>query len=196
MSNKTKKILQHGFRSTPHQARGATLIIGLIVLLLVTLLSVATMEHTSRQERMTGNLARRTKAMEAAESTLRDAERDIQFSGRVVAANGFVAGCIEGLCTPSLTTIPNWKNDAVWSSNTKSVAYGAKTGAGSLPSTEVSSAPRYIIEPFLDLRGGSLGVANYNQPAGSSFRYRVTARAVGPGAGGEVVLLQSLYKKQ
>lgn len=56
------------------QQRGAALIIGLIMLLILSLLGVAAMSNISLQEKMTGSLLDRNRAFQAAETALRRAE--------------------------------------------------------------------------------------------------------------------------
>lgn len=56
-----------------HQ-RGAALIIGLIMLLILTLLGVTAISNVTLQERMSGSLADRSRAFQAAEIALRQAE--------------------------------------------------------------------------------------------------------------------------
>lgn len=57
-------------------SRGAALVIGLIVLLVLTLLGLASMQSTSLQERMAGNFDQRHQAFQLAETALRFAERE------------------------------------------------------------------------------------------------------------------------
>jgi type IV pilus assembly protein PilX len=59
-----------------HQ-RGAALIVGLIMLLLLTLIGVAGMRDTLLQEKMAGNMRDREIALQAAESALRAAEAQL-----------------------------------------------------------------------------------------------------------------------
>jgi Tfp pilus assembly protein PilX len=60
----------------PASNRGAALVIGLIVLLVLTLLGLASMQSTSLQERMAGNFDQRHQAFQLAETALRFAERE------------------------------------------------------------------------------------------------------------------------
>jgi Tfp pilus assembly protein PilX len=56
--------------------RGAALIIGLVMLLVLTLLGLASMQSTSLQERMASNFDQRHQAFQLAETALRFAERE------------------------------------------------------------------------------------------------------------------------
>lgn len=57
-------------------SRGAALIIGLVMLLVLTLLGLASMQSTSLQERMASNFDQRHQAFQLAETALRSAERE------------------------------------------------------------------------------------------------------------------------
>ncbi len=56
--------------------RGATLVLALILLLVLTLLGLASMQNTQLQERMAGNFADRNNAFQLAELAARTAERN------------------------------------------------------------------------------------------------------------------------
>ena len=57
------------------QQRGATLIVALSILTIITLLGVSTMQNATLQERMANNSRQKTIANNAAESALREAEQ-------------------------------------------------------------------------------------------------------------------------
>lgn len=59
---------------TPRDQNGAALIVSLIILLVLTLLGVASMQTTTLEERMAGNLRDTSVSFEAAEAGLRSAE--------------------------------------------------------------------------------------------------------------------------
>lgn len=58
----------------PNTQRGATLIVALIMLLLIAIIGVASMQSTTMQERMAGNMRDQNIAFQAAEAGLRDRE--------------------------------------------------------------------------------------------------------------------------
>tara|TARA_R110001599_G_scaffold30385_2_gene102255 strand:+ start:21787 stop:22323 length:537 start_codon:yes stop_codon:yes gene_type:complete len=60
----------------PHQ-RGSALIVSLVFLLLLTLVSVTGIRSSTSQERMAGNLRLKTDSLQAAESALRDIQRQL-----------------------------------------------------------------------------------------------------------------------
>lgn len=61
---------------SPHQ-QGSALIVSLVFLLLLTLVSVAGIRSSTSQERMAGNLKLKTQSLQAAESALRDIQRQL-----------------------------------------------------------------------------------------------------------------------
>jgi type IV pilus assembly protein PilX len=73
--------------------RGAVLIVGVIVLVVMALLSVATIRGTLLQERMAGGFAEQNQAFQAAELALRAGE-DLIKNGGLVAVPG---GCLYAL---------------------------------------------------------------------------------------------------
>ena len=172
------------------QQSGAVLIISLIILLLLTLIGSSSIQTSSLEEKMAGNLRDRNIAFQAAESALRDAERDINNSvdasaPRISGISDFVADCgastsitsDDGLCyngrggygTPIWTTANM--------TGSPSVEYGTFTGSHHWTATP--TPPRYLIEGYSGTDG---------------YYYRITARAQGINAN-TVVWLQAVFKK-
>ncbi len=172
--------------------RGISLVIALMFLVVLTILGLVAVRSSTVQERMAGNDRDRAVAFEAAEATLRDAERDIQAN--ITSANPFDNVCTDGLCRISTVATPNW-NSISWTGATSRI-YGVNSGAGSFP-LAVSNPPRYIIELLPDVPSGTGNTLNAN--ARSSTRggtaYRITARGWGRRPGTSV-MLQSVYLKQ
>lgn len=57
---------------------GTVLIIGLIMLVIVTMIGLASMQTTTQQERMAGNLGDRNAALQYAEGALREGEAELR----------------------------------------------------------------------------------------------------------------------
>jgi type IV pilus assembly protein PilX len=172
--------------------RGASLIIVLLFLVMLSVLGITEVRTSSLEEKMTGNERDRQVAFEAAESALRDAEREIFQS--LGASSPFTSGCINGLCMPSTTAVAQW--DAVdWMSATPRT-YGAFSGAGAYPVADLARAPRYIIEllpPMPPSTGNSVGLGA--RPSTSSGTpYRITAVGWGRRPSTQVTL-QSVFVK-
>jgi type IV pilus assembly protein PilX len=88
---KTKISLRRSLR----RQKGFVLITALIFLVILTLLGISSMQASTLQERMAGNLSDRNIALQAAELALRDAERDLgalKQDGTTFCAAG-TAGC-------------------------------------------------------------------------------------------------------
>ena len=108
-------------RSSKNQ-RGATLLTVLLLLLIMTLIALATMRGTLMQERMSGNLNDRSQSFQAAEEALRDVERLL-----LLPAN----------------------RDAIWNWNEAALASGdfsCMGGNGFCPSPDDNAPERWTVE--------------------------------------------------
>jgi type IV pilus assembly protein PilX len=168
--------------SCNHQS-GAVLIVSLIMLLLLTLIGVTSMQTTSLEEKMAGNMRDRDLAFQAAESALYDGESWAKsHTFTCDAAHGRFKPQDKDCNAVTVETAQVW--DSINWDETDSVAY---TGVLS----NLSSNPSYIIE--------ELGAANcpsgpINSPPSGCTNYRITARATG-GSTNAVVILQSIYSR-
>lgn len=168
--------------SLPARQHGAVMVVSLMMLVVMTLIGVTAMRSTILEEKMSGNTRDSMLALQAAETTLLDAEDYLAntINALAVAFDGTQVGLYQEGTNPDLT------NDATW---VNSIAYrGAYPG--------VSSQPRFIIE-----YAGQVGVAedditisDYGELStlGTPFAFRVTARGTG-GTDNAVVILQSNY---
>ena len=88
--------------------RGASLVVVLVLLLVVTLLGLAVLRGTLLEERMTANMLDRSLSFQAAESALREAEALAATSPAVPGA-----GCSSaGVCAvPDATLEDRWLDD-------------------------------------------------------------------------------------
>ena len=175
----------------PRSQRGASLIVALMFLIVLTILGLVSVRSSTLHERMAGNDRDRSVAFEAAEAALRDAERDVQ--NNITPANVFAVGCGAGLCLPSTTAVPVWESVA-WT-NADSRLYGATSGAGAFPIADVTQPPRYIIELLPNILQACAGCPQDVGAAGGGTPYRITARGWGR-RGTTQVILQSIYVKQ
>ena len=91
--------------SRPRQQRGATLIITLVMLVLITLVSVSTIRTSTMDEKMAGGARDRDKALQAAEAA-------VQLCLNKVEANTVAAALRQ---TPAVSTQPPlWEVAANW----------------------------------------------------------------------------------
>ena len=172
--------------------RGATLIVAMLMLIILSILAAAGMQTATLEERMAGAAIDRNNAFEAAEAALRDAET--YTFANLTSASGFSAGCGAGLCLPSQTATPVW-SAIDWQGGIPLV-YGALTGA--TPIAGLTQQPRYVIELFPDLpptAGNSLTIGNKPESTSGGTAFRITAMGWGKKPGTQV-MLQSDYVKE
>lgn len=164
---------------------GAALLVCLIILVLVTLIGLTTMKSASLQEKMSGGNSDKALAFQAAEMTLRDAEKHVR--NNINSVSGFVAGCAASLClAPSDGTSMADKVD--WESD-KTAKYGDGSGAAGIGG--VARQPRYIIELLSEMQpplGYSVKASN------TGTAYRITALAYGRQDTTRVMLQSTFYK--
>ncbi len=140
---------------------GMVLATGLIFLLLMTMIGVASIQTTSLDERMAGNLRDRNLAFQSAESALRDGEDNVMNAP-----------------SPQLKTLvtdqtPDPNDDDGWSDELQ-LADAME---------DVYARPIYVIEELLDLSSA----LEFNDLGGL---YRVTSRGLGS-TNTAVVVLQT-----
>jgi type IV pilus assembly protein PilX len=163
-----------------------------MLLLVVTLLGLASMRGALMQERMAANTVARAMAFQAAESGLRQAE--------LIARDGTVtfpsSGCSAGRCSNPGTGAGAWDTSGFWTSGT-----GFQTGTA-VGSGVGALVPKFVIEDFGQASsfGGPAASGNIDAsvPApiptgGKQGVYRITAYAATPN--GAEVMLQSLYRR-
>jgi type IV pilus assembly protein PilX len=165
--------------------RGATLVVALMILLVLTVLGLASMQVTRMEERMAGNSRDVNLAFQGAEAGLRDAEERI----RVQASRPTT--CIAMPCwvwrkdflTPDLRDQPlTW-----WTTN--ATEYGV---AGTREVTDVTRDPLVVVED-LGFVPDSLAVG-HGPPEGRNF-YKITADSSGASDTAEAIL-ESTYTRR
>ncbi len=170
----------------PARSRGAALVVGLLILLVITIIGLSSMRSTLLEERMAGNLRDRARAFEAAEAALRAAEASLlNSSPRPVASAGGPVWPADGPDPDTTNATPWWFEPSVdgswWSSNATPASLSASAPA----------VPAYVIEELQFVPdGGALNIGQGTQPG--RWFYRITARATGADAATEV-LLQTTY---
>ncbi|GHA76268.1 pilus assembly PilX family protein [Cognatilysobacter bugurensis] len=164
----------------PSRERGAALVVVLILLLVMTLLGLASLRGTMLEERMSGSLYDRNLSFQAAEAALREAEARIATGGLTFPTS---ATCSDGLCgTPTATATERWKDTAF---------DGWKAASATLQRT---ATPQYFIE-FMGIAPTWPGCDQLPEgerhPHCLKPRYRVTARSTAVDRA--AVLLQTTY---
>jgi type IV pilus assembly protein PilX len=161
-----------------HLQRGASLVVVLILLLVVTLLGLAVLRSTLLEERMTANMLDRSLGFQAAESALREGEALAQTDPPLPGV-----GCnAAGVCaTPNAALTDRWLDPgfADW--------VAATSNLGPLP------APASFFIEYMDEAPTWPG-CDRNVPVPDlclSPRFRVTARSTAPDRAS--VLLQTNF---
>lgn len=146
-----------------HEQRGATLVIALVLLLIITVLGISNMREVTLEERIVGNLRDKQAALNGAESALREGEKSLSASAGPASTTSMCAKCY--LETPP-AVIPTqdwgwWKSHAPYK------------GTGSATDLHLADDP-YWLSSFLGY-----------DPADSTARVEVSdtelrSRGVGP----------------
>ncbi|OMH28480.1 hypothetical protein BGP75_21110 [Motiliproteus sp. MSK22-1] len=152
------------------------------MLIVITFLGVGSIQDTTMEEKMAGNMKNRNMAFQAGESALRGAENYLLTTVTLPDFDGTTTGLIKQI--PGNTTAPDKWTESQWSASAAAYSGGAIGG--------VSTAPRYVIEK-LDSTLPSPS-AQAAQALESKTLYRITARATG-GTDSSKVILQSIYKR-
>jgi len=151
---------------------GASLVVVMILLVVMTLLGLAVLRSTLLEERMSANLLDRSYAFQAAEAALRQGEAvaGADTTRAAVPANG----CTNGICSlPVATNLDRWLDPAFASTN-----WSAATAASR---SALAPAAGYIVEYMGDAPtwpGCDLVDETSRSPLCLRPRYRITARSV------------------
>lgn len=128
--------------------RGATLVIALIILLVMSMIGIANMQSSTMQERMAANTRQKTLAKYAAESALRDAEN--WLTGNVVQIadlSKFVDASNKSLYSAIRITQSGSPNKIAFDVTDPAAWSGVPVPANSIVKTDlVTQQPKYVIE--------------------------------------------------
>src|SRR5690349_5661569 len=166
--------------------RGVALVVALVLLVIATLLGLASIRGANLQERMSANMYDRSLAFQRAESALRAAETAIINNSQISILRG--VDC-SSAATNACPTIPA---DAFTGSGTgNGTNWVAVDTAHAVNSTKTVGTPQYLIQ-FMGAGSAdsSLGLesnadfGNYGNsyPPGNVAYYRITARSSAPTA--------------
>lgn len=178
--------------------RGATLLVAMVMLIVMTLLGLASIRGTSMQERMGANLYDRSIAFQAVESALREAEGSITATtlANMGTQTGLYcpAGSTGANCTASEASEPfteRWNDaDTVWAPASGWWAQVDDDMKSRLGGDD--NPPEYIIEYMGEFEDGT-GCGKSGRTDCRGPRYRITAR-MKPTAERPNVMLQSTYR--
>jgi type IV pilus assembly protein PilX len=197
--------------STKAESKGFALFITMMLLLALMIVSMAFLQNSSLNERMVGNDLDRNRAYQAAEATIRDAQRDINritpagiscdgllpcrpltsFPNRDAGSTDLPTGCVAGFChfTTAMYKVSTfqgpWLDGAP--GNTAFAQYGEWSGANWADlSNQIGAGVQLSRRPryWVEILEPTLG--------NSSYRYRITSVAWGLNANTSVTL-QEVY---
>lgn len=166
---------------------GAVLLVALVMLMVLTVVGLSSMRNTSLEEKMAGNMRDKGLSFQAAEATLRMAEKYIEDN--IISTQAFDTDGSDGLYDKSNMRI--WKS-LDWD-NTDSIQ---NTGFDS--TYNITEPPRFIVQHIASIatQHHTLNLGNYGQNAGAGTKevFLITVRAMG-GSGTAPVVLQTTYSK-
>ena len=187
-------------KTSYNQQRGATLIVALIILLLVTILGISSIRTATVEERMAASTRDKDIALQAAEAALVSAET---YLATLANAAAFNDSCSNGLCTPlaSLANGERWENEAlcsgkgIWDCGSQAVASTVFSDTG----TVYAKPPRYFIELLTEYepQGDNINAYNYGSEITNTqiTVFRITALGYGGTEDAKVVLQSTFARK-
>lgn len=171
--------------------KGAVLIVGLIMVLLMTIVGLAAIRGSGLQEAMAGNMRDRNIAFQAAEAGLREGEDYLEDHLSTLSFDGTTTGLYRNLSDPGNNSEPVDQ----WSSSDWSSATAITSGLTLQPMG--ASEPLYLIEK-LDVvlaagaDGGAIDYASQLEAEEVEF-FRLTSRGLGLSTNSQAIV-QSTYK--
>ena len=175
------RMTSHARTLPVHSAqRGAALVISLILLVVMTLVGLASIRSTQLQESMSGNMVDRSLAFQRAESALRAAEQALILTSNITTLGGVDCSVTTGVLCKMVPDSTFTSTDTNWTA----VAATYNVNNDKTPGT-----PQYLMRSWERARAkNALGlertrtIANYgnNYPPDNVAYYRVTARSSNP----------------
>lgn len=178
-------MMQRRTRAKSYRAQqGAVMIVALVFTLIMTVISVASMQSATLQERMAGNTKDVNVAFQAAEAGLREAEIALSkvSVGPFDGSSGLFLSCPDPNDNRDACDKPDWadKTSEGWVVLDDSIDH-------------VARQPEYIIEEMVSVVGTNEVLDSDRVIPTQSF-YRVTARGFGA-SDRSMVVLSTTYKR-
>ena len=190
-----KKIFRPPFNS-PYTQKGVVLMVGLIMVLLITIVSLAAVRGTGLQESMAGNMRDRNVAFQAAESALRAGEARLGLDVKVLPdfncteGNCLYFAYVDGVGFQPQKAVELW-DKTKWEEHSSEI---------DLALSGVAQKPRVILEAMGEdtyacaaNSGSAIGVGGSFERC---FPFRVTARGYGASANTVVIVQSSFMRKE
>lgn len=186
-----KPFLKQSFK----QQKGATLLFALILLLVVTLMSLASIQGVKLQQGMATNLNDRELAFQAAEATLRAVETILESTATTLSTINCGLGS-DIVCSPvPANTFTN--DDSGWANIPEGFRTNINTTLG-VPQYHIQLLGSGISSSNIG-QGNNLNNTQYgvNNGVPTEQYYRITARSSNPGVSQDraIVVLQTTVKR-
>jgi len=182
--------------NSKRRARGAVLIMSLVMLLVLTILGIGAMQSATMEERMAGNLRDEDLAFQTSEAALREAQRlvmdrpDLFRAPDQVQERGlYVRAMLEGEFVET-ALMPNAFDDDSWTSSAIEIGTSPVGIAGFINMDELDDwSARFRVEqqPFFDASKGMNGEARDEDPS-LSASFRVQSRSRGGSGVADAIL--------
>jgi type IV pilus assembly protein PilX len=177
---------------------GVALVVSLILLVLATLIGLASVRGTNLQERMSANMYDRSLAFQRAESALRAAEEAILLNGRIIDLGGVDCSVAAAVSCPVIPEDTFTGTSANWI---------AVDDEHNVNDAKAPGAPEYFIQFMgtgssensvgLDANADYASYGNTSSAADNLAFYRITARSSSPADAQDrsIVVLQATVKR-
>ena len=166
----------------PDNQRGWVLVVGLVILVMLTILSMALMKTTRLEEKMAGATRDMNLSFQAAETALRGAENFIE--AQTLESTFDDNTIVDGIYSQAEDE-PGNLFTVVWDDANSEAIAGALEG--------VTSSPRYMIKKLKKIGESNLTITGYGDAPPPTV-FRVTVRGTG-GTNNRATLLRSHYSK-
>lgn len=187
----------HPASRPPRRQRGVALVVALVLLLIVTVLGLASMRSTALQERMSANMYDRSLAFQRSEAALRAAENAITNDWRIANLGGVDCSPATGVACPLVPANTFTADDVTWIEVPAAHEVNADLSPGTAQYTVqfVGTGPsesNFGVDANADY--GNYGNA---YPPDEVAYYRVTTRSSTPAEADEraIVVLQSTFRR-
>lgn len=175
--------------STLSTQRGAVLLVGLVMLLMMTIVGLAAMRGSSMQELMAGNMRDHNLAFQAAEAALRAGEEEL---------NGVSVPSFGGSASGYYKAEDLDREGQSWSAFWEQYPWDDDSVQTDMDIPWISREPRYVIEEVtaIMLAGADGGAIDFESSlkAEETVFYRITSQGFG-GTDTTRVILQSTFKR-
>lgn len=171
--------------------RGAVLIVGLVMLLLLTVIGLASIRGSELQERMAGNMRDHNQAFQASEAALRYGESYLNGASigeyNTTTKKGYFTDLNKGASTYPRPVV--W-TESQWTTNGTVLATNTLSGLAGQPAYAIEQV---LVSPLAANQGGAVDIESLDKMTEMEY-YRVTARGVGGTVDSEVVLQSTFVR--